>query len=75
MTGITFCSKKVLQYSIILLGFGLSLQQVVKTGMDSLAVMLLSLTVALVGALLIGKRMGVGRNLISLVDHNFKSFT
>lgn len=65
--GISFCSKKVLQYAIIALGGSLSLGQVWKTGSDSLAVMLVTLSAAFLGAWLIGRKLGISRNLTSLV--------
>jgi uncharacterized membrane protein YadS len=45
--GIAFAGKYVLQWSIIALGFGLSLSQVAKTGLQSLSVTLVTITVAL----------------------------
>lgn len=36
--GITFTSKKILQYAVILLGFGLNLAEVVRVGAQSLPV-------------------------------------
>ena len=65
--GITFCSKKVLQSAIIALGGGLSLGQVWHTGRSSLAVMLITLSVSLLAAFLIGKLMCVHPHLASLV--------
>ncbi|MDP4182261.1 MAG: putative sulfate exporter family transporter, partial [Bacillota bacterium] len=41
--GVKFTSKKILQWAIIVLGSGLSLTQVWKTGLQSLSVMLLTL--------------------------------
>ncbi len=65
--GITFCSKKVLQSAIIALGGGLSLRQVWHTGRESLAVMLITLSTALLAAYLIGKLLRVHPKLASLV--------
>jgi uncharacterized integral membrane protein (TIGR00698 family) len=65
--GITFCSKKVLQASIIALGGGLSLRQVWHTGRESLAVMLMTLGMALLAAFIIGKLLRVHPKLASLV--------
>lgn len=65
--GIAFCSKRVLQYSIILLGGGMSLIQVYQVGAKSLAVMLLTLVSALVIAYLIGRALKVDSKLVSLV--------
>jgi uncharacterized integral membrane protein (TIGR00698 family) len=65
--GVTFCSKKVLQWAIIVLGGSLSLEQVWKTGSQSLSVMLITLSTALIAAWLIGRKMGVSKKLTSLV--------
>lgn len=65
--GVSFCSKKVLQLAIIVLGANLSLSQIWNTGRESLGVMLVSLSVSLLGAWLIGTRMGISPRLTSLV--------
>jgi uncharacterized integral membrane protein (TIGR00698 family) len=57
--GYEFASKTLLQLSIVVLGTGLSLQQVVRVGGDSLPVMLGTLAVALGGAWLFGRMLGV----------------
>lgn len=57
--GYEFASKNLLQLSIVVLGTGLSLQQVVRVGGDSLPVMLGTLTVALGGAWVFGRLLGV----------------
>ncbi|WP_425490480.1 YeiH family protein [Dyella mobilis] len=65
--GIQFASKQVLQWSIIALGFGLSLTQVAKTGMESLSVTLVTMTTAFVTALLLGRLMKVHNKLQILI--------
>jgi uncharacterized integral membrane protein (TIGR00698 family) len=65
--GLQFAAKQVLQAAIVLLGFGMSLQQVFATGRASLVVMLSTLTVCLVAAWLLGRAMGVEGNLTALV--------
>lgn len=65
--GLRFSSKVLLQWSIIGLGFGLSLPQVMRTGMDSLAVTLVTLTVAFVTALLLGRALGIPSKLRTLI--------
>lgn len=65
--GYDFCAKQVLQASVVLLGTGLSLRQVAQVGASSLPVMLASLVVALGGATLIGRRLGVGRDVRTLI--------
>ncbi len=65
--GVKFTSKKILQYAIILLGTGLSLTQVLKTGLDSLAVMIFTLISAFIAAYSFGKLLKVPFNLTSLI--------
>jgi uncharacterized integral membrane protein (TIGR00698 family) len=65
--GYEFASKTLLQLSIVVLGTGLSLQQVVKVGGASLPVMLGTLTVALGGAWLFGRLLGVRGDTQTLI--------
>jgi len=65
--GIAFCSKKILQLAIIVLGGGLSLLKIYQTGEKSLAVMLTTLAAALLVAWVLGRLLKVDRKLTSLV--------
>ncbi|MCW8806683.1 MAG: YeiH family protein [Rhodanobacter sp.] len=65
--GIAFTGKYVLQWSIIALGFGLSLSQVARTGLQSLAVTLVTMTVAFLSAWLLGRWLGVHDKLKILI--------
>lgn len=65
--GIAFTGKKVLQWSIIALGFGLSLDQVAKTGFQSLAVTLVTMSVAFLAAWLLGRWLHVRGKLAVLI--------
>ncbi|WP_425481164.1 YeiH family protein [Dyella choica] len=65
--GIQFASKQVLQWSIVALGFGLSLTQVAKTGLESLSVTLVTMSVAFVTAWLLGRAMKVHGELKVLI--------
>lgn len=65
--GYRFAAKHVLQASIVILGTGLSLRQIVKVGGSSLPVMLGTLAVALVGAWLIGRRLGLDQDVTTLI--------
>src|SRR5690625_3427729 len=56
--GLSFASRAVLQWSIIFLGFGLSFQQVVKAGLDSVWVPLITIAVAFITALWLGRLLG-----------------
>ncbi|UJJ57495.1 MULTISPECIES: putative sulfate exporter family transporter [Rhodanobacter] len=65
--GIAFAGKKVLQWSIIALGFGLSLDQVAKTGLESLSVTLVTMSVAFLAAWGLGRWLGVHDKLMVLI--------
>ncbi len=65
--GVDLAAKKVLQWSIIVLGASLSMEQVWRTGRESLAVMMVTLTVAFFVALVLGRVLGVSKNLTSLI--------
>lgn len=65
--GITFTSKKILQYAVILLGFGLNLTTVLQTGGQSLPVIISTITVSLVVAFLLHKIMKVPSRISTLV--------
>lgn len=65
--GLTFASKKVLQWSIIALGFGLSFGQVLQTGLESLWVTLITIAVAFTVAALLGRALGVPDKLRTLI--------
>lgn len=65
--GLGFASKYVLQGSIVVLGTGLSFHQVITTGSSSLPVLLGTLTVALVGAAVVGRWMSIEPDLRTLI--------
>lgn len=65
--GARIASRLVLQTAVVLLGFGLSLAQVARTGRETLPVMLGTLAVALVGAALLGRALGVGGETTTLI--------
>ncbi len=65
--GIKFTSKKILQWAIIVLGGGLSLTQVWKTGIQSLSVMLITLSCAFISAYVLGRLMKIPFKLTSLI--------
>lgn len=65
--GLQIASKQVLQWSIIALGFGLSIQQVAKTGMESLWVTLITIVVAFGSAYLLGKWLNISARLTTLI--------
>jgi uncharacterized integral membrane protein (TIGR00698 family) len=65
--GIAFTSRKVLQGSIVLMGLGLSLGQVLSTGARSLPVLVGTLVAALGMAWLAGRLLGVRGNTRTLI--------
>lgn len=65
--GITFCSKKILQYSIIFIGFGMNIRTVLATGGQSLAVMLCTIAASLLTAFLMGRVLKVPSNTATLI--------
>jgi len=65
--GYSFAAKNLLQLSIVVLGTGLSLRQVVQVGGSSLPVMLGTLAVALGGAWLFGRLLGVRGDTQTLI--------
>lgn len=65
--GIAVCGNQVLQCSIIALGFGLDLTQVVKTGLESLWVTLVTMCAAFVAAGVLRRWLGVHHRLTILI--------
>lgn len=65
--GITFASKQLLQWSIVLLGAHLSLAEIVQGGARSLPVMLGTLVIVLVLAYFVGRALGLDRDIRRLV--------
>ena len=65
--GITFTSKKVLQYAVILLGFGLNLSVILQTGKQSLPIILATITTSLVIAYVLHRVMRIPGKISTLV--------
>ncbi|MGW4102722.1 YeiH family protein [Streptomyces sp. NPDC004976] len=65
--GIATAGRFVLQVAVVLLGCQLSLTQVVSVGGSSLPVMLGSLAACLVAAYFVGRMLGIGRDLRTLI--------
>lgn len=66
-SGIKFTSKKILQWAVILLGFGLNLGVVYKTGMQSLPIILCTIATSLIIAFVLHKLLHVPGNISVLV--------
>ena len=67
-TGITFTSKKVLKFAIILLGASLNVQTVLTVGKLSLSVMCFTLLTCFGGGYLVGKALGLDWKLSNLIS-------
>ena len=65
--GIKFTSKKILQYAVILLGFGLNLGQIARVGAASLPVIVATITTSLVIAFVLCRALRIPRNISTLV--------
>ncbi len=66
-TGIKFTSKKVLQWAVILLGFGLDLGVVAKTGAQSLPIICSTIATSLIVAFVMCKLMKIPGNISTLI--------
>ncbi|HEM6265712.1 TPA: putative sulfate exporter family transporter [Streptococcus suis] len=65
--GLTFTSKKVLQYAVICLGFGLNLSAVLAVGRQSLPIILSTISFALCLAFLMWKWLPISSHLATLI--------
>ncbi|NNN03323.1 MAG: putative sulfate exporter family transporter [Acidimicrobiaceae bacterium] len=65
--GVHAAAKRVLQASIVVLGLELSWHEVLQTGVSSLPVLLGTLVVALVGAGVVGRLVGIRGDLRTLI--------
>lgn len=65
--GIAFTAKKILQYAVILLGFGLNLSVVLETGLQSLPIIITTIAVALGIAYALQKLLRIQEKTATLV--------
>jgi uncharacterized integral membrane protein (TIGR00698 family) len=65
--GITFTSKKILQFAVVLLGFGMNLADILSKGKQSLPVIAATITTSLVIAFIIHKSLKVPEKTATLV--------
>lgn len=66
-SGVRFASKKILQWAVILLGFGLNLNVIVKTGAQSLPIIIATIGTSLVIAFVLCKVMHIPGRIATLV--------
>lgn len=65
--GIKFTSKKILQWAVILLGFGLNLSVILETGRQSLPIILCTITTSLVISFVLCRAMRIPGKISTLV--------
>ena len=65
--GVAYSGKKLLQYSIIVLGFSMSIQNVKDIGLTSLPLSLSTISLAFLVALVVGRLLGLSSNLRILI--------
>lgn len=65
--GIKFTSKKILQWAVILLGFGLNLNVILKTGKQSLPIIVSTISTSLIIAFVLCKVMHIPSKISTLV--------
>lgn len=61
-------SKKLLQISVILLGFGMHFEAVIRVGLTSVWVTMISISFTLIIGMILGRLFGVGRDLSLLLS-------
>ena len=66
-TGISFVSKKILQYAVILLGFGLNLQTVISVGSSSLPIIISTISISLIVAYILAKVINIPTKIATLI--------
>ena len=66
-SGIKFTSKKVLQWAVVLLGFGMDLNVVLETGKQSLPIIVCTITISLVVAFLLNKVVKMPSKVATLI--------
>ena len=64
--GIKYTSKKILQYAVILLGFGLNLQVILQTGKQSLPIIVSTIATSLIIAYVLHKVMRIPGKISTL---------
>lgn len=65
--GIAYTSKKILQYAVILLGFGLNLSEIAKVGASSLPIIISTISTSLIVSFLLYKFLKMPSNISTLI--------
>lgn len=66
-SGISFTSKKILQYAVILLGFGMNLSVIAATGLQSLPIILSTISTSLIVAFIMYKVTKIPNKIAVLI--------
>ena len=66
-SGINYSAKKILQYAVVLLGFGLNLSVILKTGKQSLPIIVCTIATSLILAFALSKVMHIPSKISTLV--------
>jgi len=65
--GITFSSKKILQFAVVLLGFGMNLTDILLKGKLSLPIIIATISISLIIAVIVHKALKVPEKISTLV--------
>ena len=65
--GVTYTSKKILQYAVILLGFGMNLSVIASTGLQSLPIIVSTISTSLIVAFILYKALKIPSKISVLV--------
>lgn len=65
--GIVYTSKKILQYAVILLGFGLNLSEIAKVGATSLPIIISTISTSLIVSFALYKLLSMPANISTLI--------
>lgn len=65
--GISFTSKKILQYAVILLGFGLNLSVILSIGKQSLPIIISTISTSLIIAFVLHKALNIPSKISTLI--------
>ena len=65
--GVKFTSKKILQWAVVLLGFGLNLGVIIETGIQSLPIIISTIAIALISAAALCRIFNIPTKITTLV--------
>lgn len=66
-SGVKFTSKKILQYAVILLGFGMNLEVVMQTGKQSLPIIICTISTSLILSYILHKTLHMPEKISTLI--------